>query len=590
MAHWAVIDQPINPPPPPPPNDVEARSWRLYALHAIITGCLIVLVAKLFYIQIYRHDHYRALAAKEHWRREIVPAVRGALRDRAGQPLVMDVPFESVYANAAQITDPARVAAALAPVIGEPAAAIEEKLRARSPAPTLLKRQVPADIADRIRSLRLWDISLRPEPSRGHPEGDLAAAVLGVVGADRKGLSGIELAFDRELAGQPGSVVAERDTGGDEIAFGPRESEAPVNGADVVLTIDRFIQHIAERELAGAMERHQAAGGTIVVLDPRTGAVLAIASRPTFRFDDPNLFAATSVSRFRIPAIQDLYEPGSTFKVITMGAALDAQAVTPDTTFQNQGSLSYGGGIVRNAVWRPPGPETMTQTLQRSSNIGAAFAATKLGSERFYQYVMSFGFGRPAGIDLPGEAAGLLRVPGGPDWYPFDLAVNAFGQGISVTPLQLAAAVAAVANGGTLMKPYVVREVIGPAERRTYSPTIVRQVIRADTARTLTQMLVATVETVDGGQVRLSRLPGYRLAGKTGTAEIPTRQGYTTQATIASFVGFGPADSPRFVILVKIDEPKDTPWGETVAAPIFRTLARELMLYYRVPPQTEPPM
>lgn len=566
-------------------NELEARSWRLYALAAIATGCLIVLIAKLFFLQVVQYDYYRTLATKEHWRREVVPARRGTIRDSAGQPLAVSVHYESLYANTTQISDPVKVAESLAPIISEPATKIEEKLEQKSNAPTLLKRGLPADVADRVRALRLWSVYLEPEPIRSHPFGRSAAQLLGVTGVDGKGLSGLELAYEDDLAGKPGWVLAERDTGGDEIAFGPRESEPPVDGADIVLTIDPVVQRLAERELDAAIKQHAAAGGTVIVLDPRTGAILAMASRPTFDFDAPDLFSESNTRLFRVPAIQDLYEPGSVFKIVTMAAALDAKVVTPTTTFQNEGSFSYAGGVVRNAVFRPPGPESMTQTLQRSSNIGAAYAATQLGAERFYQYVTSFGFGHPTGVGLPGESPGLARTPGMEGWYLFDLATNSFGQGISVTPLQMVTAVAAVANGGTLMKPFVVREIIGPSTRRTFTPVVVRQVIRADTARTLTDMLVEVVETVEGGQPRLSKVVGYRLAGKTGTAEIPTDQGYAPNVTVASFAGFGPADSPRFVILVKIDRPKDTPWGETVAAPVFRNIARELLVYYRIPPQ-----
>jgi cell division protein FtsI/penicillin-binding protein 2 len=401
---------------------------------------------------------------------------------------------------------------------------------------------------------------------------------------DDKGLSGLEAALDSELGGQPGWVLAERDTGGDEIALAERQAQEPVDGADVTLTLDRFVQHVVERELAAAVEAHHAKSGSAVVLDPHTGAVMALASYPSLRFDDPNLFDASRMPLYRIPPADDLYEPGSVFKVVTYAAGLDSGVITPETAYMETNALTYGKGTVRNAVEWPVGMVSMTLALQRSSNVGAAYVGTKVGPQRFYEYVAAFGFGQPTGVGLPGEAAGLVKRPGQSGWGDYDLAANSFGQGIAVTPLQMASAVAAVANGGTLLRPYVVAEVSGPSGRTSTRPAIARQVVRGDTAKRLSDMLVSVVDFADGGKPRLSRVPGYRVAGKSGTAEVPRGQGYDQTATVASFVGYAPADDPRFVLLVTIYEPQDSPWGETVAAPVFRAIAQDLLVYFRVPP------
>ena len=565
-------------------SEVEERRWRLYALLAVIAGCVLVLVARLVYIQLFQHEHYSSLAAGEHWQKDVVAASRGAIRDSSGSILATTVAYESLYADTGLIADPAETARRLAPAIDEPSDGLREKLSDRQSSPLLLRAGLSAEQADRVRDLHLAELRLRAEPRRVHPEGNLAAQVLGVVGVDGHGLSGLEVAFDADLAGEPGWVLAERDTGGDEIALGAREARPPIDGADVTLTLDRHVQRVVEEELAAAIAGQGASGGSAVVLDPRTGGILALASEPGLRFDDPELFDESHLALFRIPAADDLYEPGSVFKIVTLAAALDARVVEPETTILDTGSFAYGGGVVRDAVIAPPRPATMADVLARSLNVGAAYAATTLGAPRFYEYVGAFGFREPAGSGLPGEPAGLVKLPGEPGWSDFELAANSFGQGIAVTPLQLAMAVAAVANGGTRLQPYVVAAVDGPAGRRVFHPAIVRQVIRGETARKLGRMLQATVDYSEDGKLRLSRVPGYRVAGKTGTAEVPTGRGYDPRATVASFAGYAPAEDPRFVVLVKIDGPRDGAWGETAAAPVFRRIAQRLLVYYRVPP------
>ena len=565
-------------------NDIEERRWRLYTLMAIVVACLLILAARLFYLQVVQHAHYLALARKEHWREESVPAKRGTIWDAEGHVLATTVTYESLYAVPSQMDDPAKTARALSVVLGEPTERIEALFSSQQDYPVLVKALLDSPKAEEVRRLRLWDVYLEPQFKRAYPEGSVASQSIGLVGRDNVGLSGVEAQYDKDLAGKPGSILAERDTGGDEIALGARQFTPPVDGSDVVLTIDRFVQRVVDRELDNAIQRHNADGGTVVVLEPVTGAVLAMASRPTFDLNDPDLFHPSRVPLYRNPAVSDVWEPGSVFKIVTMAAGLDSNIITADHAFENKGYFTYGGGTVRNMTTRV-GPETMTQVLQRSSNIGAAYVSTKLGAEKFYQYVRAFGFGQSTGIDLPGESPGILRTPGRSQWYPFDLATNSFGQGISVTPIQMAASVAAVANGGLLMKPYIVSRVIDQQGRvRKYDPTIVRQVISPNTAAVLRDMLVAVVEQVEGGQPKQAKVPGYLAGGKTGTAEIPNPTGYGDSETIASFVGFAPAENPRFVILVKIDYPKDEPWGEQVAAPVFRQVAQQLLSYYRIPP------
>lgn len=558
--------------------------WRVFAVATILVACLALVVVKLVYLQVIQHERYLALAREEHWRREEIPSERGTIFDANGHPLATSVLYETLLADTSQVKDPQRTAELLAPVIGEPVAQLQDKLGQPRSAATVLKEGLSYEVGQKIRQLKLPEVYLLPVPRRVYPEGSLAAQTLGVVGADNRGLSGIELALDDTLCGKPGAILAERDTGGEAIALTIREYVLPERGRDVVLTIDRFVQEVAERELERGIARASAKGGSVVVMSPRTGALLAIANRPSFDPADPNLFSEDRVPLYRNAAVSDMYEPGSIFKIITMAAGLDSGAVTADHAYLNEGSFSYGGGVVRNAISRPQGMETMTEILVRSSNIGAAYVAVRTGAEDFYRYVRAFGFGQMAGVEIPGESPGLVKAPGDSNWAEFDLATNAFGQGISVTPLQIAAAAGAVANGGTLMKPQLVKGINGPDGFEEYSPVVVRQVISPKTAKTLTEMLVAAVDAVEGGQPRECHVPGYRLAGKTGTAEIPDASGYREGATIASFVGFGPAEDPRFVIVVKLIEPQTSPWAEAVASPVFREIAKQLLTYYGVPP------
>lgn len=568
----------------PSANELDERRWRLYVLSAVITGCLLVLVARLVHLQVFQHGYFADLAAEERWIRQVVPAQRGSIRDATGSVLAATVTYETLYADTAQVRDAAEAARKLSPLLGEPADDLEAKLRRKQTAPVRVRGGLTGETADQVRELRLLGLYLRPESQRAHPQGNLAAQLLGVVGVEGRGLSGLEAHLDEALAGKPGWVLAERDTGGDEIVFGDRQVSEPVDGADVTLTIDPYVQRVAERELASAVQKHRARGGTVVVLDPRTGALLAVAAYPAIRFDDPDLFEASRIPLYRIPAVNDVYEPGSVFKVVTMGGGLDSGLISPGTTYLDAGSFAYASGVVRNSVSRPAETITVTTGFQRSSNVGAAYVGTSLGAQRFYEYVAAFGFGQPTGVGLPGEAEGLVKRPNGPGWDDFDLAASSFGQGIAVTPLQMATAVAAIANGGTLLQPYVVAEVAGPEGRRTYYPLLKRQAIRADVARQLSEMLVAAVDFVDEGKPRLSRVPGYRVAGKTGTSEVAKGRGYDRDATIASFVGYAPESDPRFVVLVVVEEPRDSPWGETVAAPAFRAIAEKLLTHYRVPP------
>jgi cell division protein FtsI/penicillin-binding protein 2 len=348
----------------------------------------------------------------------------------------------------------------------------------------------------------------------------------------------------------------------------------------VILTIDRTIQQIAGEELLRGISEYRAEKGTVIIMDPRSGALLASVSYPGY---DPNRFFVEAIDEgapFTDPVVSESYEPGSVFKVVTMAAALDAGIVDRYSTYNDLGQIIVGPAVIQNWDKRAYGVRDMTELLRYSLNVGAATLSTRMGGATFYDYVQRFGFGQATGIDLPHESPGAVRMPGDAEWGEADLGTNAFGQGISVTPLQMIRAVAAVANDGQLPNPYVIQRIEQEGEViKEFQPQPVPQIISASVARELTEMLVNSLS----GKENLN-IPGYAIAGKSGTAQIYHYGGYHPEDTIASFVGYAPADDPRFVILVKVDRPQESPWGSEVAAPVFRRIAEKLFAYLDIPP------
>jgi len=506
----------------------------------------------------------------------VVEAQRGVIRDRSGAVLATTVDLRSLYAIPKRIADHADAAAKLAPVLATPAATIRAALD--SGAEWLyLKRRLPEPVARAVEALAITGLGFEPEPKRLYPNDALAAHVLGFVNDDGVGQYGVEGAYDKVLRGVPGSLVVERDPKDRELALGLRTAIAPKNGADLMLTIDLVVQTAAESALRRAIEREKATSGSIIVLDPRDGAILALASAPTF---DPARVASADPEALRDRAVSWSYEPGSTMKAVTIAAGIDTGVVTPTTTYEDKGYAIIGGRRLNNAQGKVYGTTTVTQILERSANAGAVFVASKLGQDPLYQYLRAFGFGSPTGIDLASEASGAVRPLA--QWYPVDVGTIAFGQGIAVTPLQLAMAYSAIANGGTLYRPYVVaatRDADG--EHRT-APAAVRSPITPATADTLRTMLVSTV---DRGIAHGATLPGYSVAGKTGTAQIPSDDGrYLDDAYISSFAGFVPASDPRFVVVIVIERPQTKLLGTITAMDAFHDLAIDVLRNARVQP------
>jgi len=515
--------------------------------------------------------------ATDQLRSEVVTlAQRGVIRDRTGAILATTVDLRSLYAIPKRIPDHAAAAAKLAPVLATPAATIRAALD--SGAEWLyLKRRLPEPVAKAVEALAIPGLGFEPEPKRLYPNEALAAHLLGFVNDDGIGQYGVEGAYDKILRGVPGRLVVERDPKDRELALGLRTAVPPKNGADLVLTIDLVVQTAIERELRRAVEREKLTSGSIVVVDPRDGAVLGLASWPTF---DPARVAVADPEALRDRAVSWAFEPGSTMKAVTIAAGIDQHVVTPTTTYEDKGYAVIGGRRLNNAQGKVYGTTTVTQILERSANAGAVFVASRLGQDPLYQYLRAFGFGDATGVDLAAEASGAVRPLA--QWYPVDVGTIAFGQGIAVTPLQVAMAYAAIANGGTLYRPRVVaatRDADG--EHRT-APVAVRSPITPDTADTLRTMLVSTV---DRGIAHGASLAGYSVAGKTGTAQIPSGDGrYVDDAYISSFAGFVPANDPRFVVVIVLERPQTKLLGTVTAMDTFHDLALDMLRNARLQP------
>jgi cell division protein FtsI/penicillin-binding protein 2 len=560
---------------------------RLAIVVAVLLVAVLGLVFRLVDLQLVHHQDYRQQAQDEHLGRLDILPRRGAILDRNGYPLAASVDAYDVLVDKHLWGGPHEArqpAQELADVLNRPTDDILADLEGSISREVVVARDLDYQASVAVEELGLPGLRLVRSSRRVYPEGNMASAVLGFLGRDKFGLTGLEADYNRELSGAAGTLVYERDGKGDAIP-GREKRVAPEPGADIILTIDRYMQLLVERELDATVKKHKASGGTIIIMDTRTGAILAMASRPSFDVTQLDLTDESQVDLYRNRAITDLYEPGSVFKTITMAAALNEGVVSPQSTYVDEGVAYVSGWTITNWDLGAHGVQTATQVLTKSLNTGAVWLSGLLEPDRFYDYVQRFGFGQLTGVGLSGEAPGQVRTPADDGWSEVDMATNSFGQGINVTPLQLITAIAAIANDGRLMRPYVVQEIRRGDESQVTEPLMVRQVISPETANTLTSMMEAVVDGITS--VYAISVPGYQVAGKTGTASISVPgSGYKPDSYIASFAGFVPSDNPVLAMLVKIDEPKDVPWGSAVCAPVFARLASAILPYLKVPPET----
>ena len=553
--------------------------WRLRVIATMFIVFGVLLVLRLVQVQILDHPRFEAEARDAHFWAQTINGPRGAILDRNGLPLVTGIDtFEIHIDRAAWELEAANERLAveeLSRLLGVETKTIRAIVGSGGGRDVLLALNVPFGLGEAITAEGLPGVKVTPASLRRYAEGGLASQLLGFVGRDNQGLSGVEFDFDGVLRGRPGLLLFERDSIGNPIPFGAQAQEPSVPGADLVLTIDKGLQRIAEQHLAQALADTGARGGTILMMDPHTGDILAMASAPTFNVNELNLADPdTDFSLFRNRAVTDLYEPGSIFKVVTMAGAIDAGVITPSTTFVDTGAIVVGARTIRNFDLSFHGQQTMTQVLQRSLNTGTAWVATQMGATVFYEYLNAFGFGERTGSGLAGEAPGLLKEPGNLFWSEVDLATNSFGQGISVTPLQIVRAYSVIANGGQLLRPRIIRSVITDDGVQDFPVVNEGRVISEETAASLRRMMQAVV---DGVAFHPAQTPGWPVAGKSGTSDIVENGVYLENESIASFVGFAPVDDPRVVVLVKIDRPQGEIFGGIVAAPVFSALLADVL-------------
>ncbi len=538
--------------------------------------CMTAVFGRLGYLQLFLHSEYMARAHRQQQRVIEITPKRGAIYDRNMHPLAMSIPVDSAFAVPSELGDGQLAARLLSGVLGIPREALEARLES-SHSFAWIARKLPPDKKEAVEALNLKGVYFQKENQRIYPKRELASHVLGFVDLDEKGLGGIEYEFDGQIRGKSEKIIVMADARQRWFDGGEAQRE---RGANVILTLDEKIQYIAERELAGAIAKTHAMAGTVVVMNPNTGEILALANWPKF---NPNA-ANEAPAEYRMNrAVAALYEPGSTFKLITLAAAFDQEITRPSEVFDcENGAVYVAGHRIRDH--KPFGLLSVSDILAQSSDVGAIKIALRLGAPKFYDYIRAFGFGQPTGVDMPGESKGLLRRL--ENWSAVSIGSISMGQEVGVTPMQLISAVSAIANGGMLYKPHVIAELrrgerVLAAEGPT-TPAEPRKVIRPETAATLRRLMERVVLNGTG---KLAHLDGWTAAGKTGSAQKidPATGRYSATQLIASFTGFAPLNNPAVTILVLLDSPVGQHEGGQVAAPVFKRIAEQVLPYLDVP-------
>jgi cell division protein FtsI (penicillin-binding protein 3) len=566
-----------------PAHDKKPDIRRRVVLVAVLLAAgYIGVFARLGYLQVIRHGELSARAARQQQEVVDLPPKRGTIYDRRGSELAVSIDAQSLYGVPADVDNPRAAARKLAPALGMSAQVLEDKLTGNRKFVWLARKvapDVPARVNASCKDMKEafgWLTDCR----RYYPKKDIASQVLGFTGTDNRGLEGLEAQYENYIGGVAGKAITERDGAGHEVLSVDEAKNSPKPGCDVTLTLDENVQYIAEKELDDVVAKYSPVSATAIVMDPRTGEILAMANRPGFNPNSPGSF---NPSAYKNRAVTDLYEPGSTFKVVTAAAALEEGVVKPSDIIDcGNGEIEVAGRIIHNAH-KEGGRLSFAEVIQKSSNVGTVKVALKLGSSRLYKYARAFGFGARTGVDLPGESGGRLRELR--DWSGMSLASVAIGQETSVTALQMLTAVNTIANGGYYVEPYVVSEIrsdSGTVVRRA-QPQNKRRVISQATARKLSGILTSVVE--DGGTAVEARIRGWQVAGKTGTAQKFDRAigRYSKQKYTGSFVGFVPAEDPKISAIVVVNEPHGAYYGGVVAAPAFKNIVEKTLTYMKVP-------
>jgi cell division protein FtsI (penicillin-binding protein 3) len=557
----------------------ESKKWlkiRIVVILSVFLVFFVALISRAFQLQVLSGQKLKSLAHRQHTTVLQLQPERGVIFDRNGEKLAISIMANSVCADPSKIADPAKVSGQVAGILNLDNQTVFKKISSPKNFCWLARKISPQQAAF-VENADIEGIFLVKEPKRFYPNGELAAHLLGFVGLDAIGLEGLEKKYDESLKGKPEKLAWARDAKGKKLFLRVEKSETKKDeNENLVLTIDNRIQFLVETHLKEAVLDKGAKGGVAIVMDPKTGEILALANQVGF---NPNNIGGLTPERWRNRAIADNFDPGSTFKPFLVAAALEEKIIKEsDKFFCENGNYKVANRVIHEAQRKRHGYLGVPDILKYSSNIGAAKIAQKMGREKFYDYIQKFGFGERTGIDLPGETAGLLRPV--KNWVPVDTAMIAFGQGISVTAIQLITAVSAIANNGVLMKPYIVRGIADKNNRliKLYAPTVVRKVISPGVAKRLTTMLTEVVGAPDGTGKKAS-IVNVAVAGKTGTSQkFDFKRGvYSSEKVRTSFIGFFPADNPQVAILVMLDEPQRDKWGGVAAAPVFKNIGEQIL-------------
>jgi cell division protein FtsI/penicillin-binding protein 2 len=546
----------------------------LFAVFLLLFGAV---VYRLFHLQVL--SPAKDSANNYLHTRKIYPE-RGKVYDRNRAPLVLNQNSYLLYLEPQKIKDSEFTAHKLDEILKIGESTIEAVID-KTKYWVAVKSGIEEEAKKEIEALALPGVGFEQGMKRHYPEASLSAHLAGFVGKDEEGEDigyfGLEGYYDKDLRGLPGIIESERDLQGKPIFIGTQEKVSAENGRDLLLTIDKAVQETIKRKLIQGLETYEAKAGCVIVADPSTMQILGMVCLPDY---DPGKYYEFTESDFKNPAISEVYEPGSTFKPLVVAAALQEKKIKPEDTYDEEGPVKIGEYYIRTWNNKYEGPVSITRILEKSSNVGMVYIGSRLGNDKLYRYLNDFGFGRETGIDLQGEIGGFLKSKN--NWYPIDYATVSFGQGIAVTPIQMIRAFASVINGGELLKPAVVVKVASSDDEKEIRKKVEKRVISDRTSAIIRKMLVATVEN---GEYKWTIPTGYKIGGKTGTAEIPIAGHYDPSKTIASFIGFAPADNPKFIALVLLKEPKASPWGSETAAPLFFEIAKELLVYYNIPPE-----
>ena len=553
---------------------------RIRIFGVLFVLAFLAIAGRAYFLQVVLAPELQGRADQQRQRVVKLAPQRGSIFDRNGDPLAVSLAAESLYADPSLVKDPQKVAGQLKNLLKVSKTELIRLLSAKKRF-VWLQRKLDPEVAKQVQGLKIDGLHFVTERKRYYPQASTAAHVLGFTGLDPKGLEGLELEYDRQLQGQSGRLVSTRDARGRGLSSADQLVQGGVAGNNLFLTLDRSLQYVAEKELARVVRKTGAVGGTVVMLEPASGRVLALASQPDY---NPNLAGQYPAAKRRNRAVCDMYEPGSTFKPFLMAGVLEEGLVHPgQKIYCENGRYSVGGKTIRDHVKFKN--LTLKEIIKFSSNIGAAKLGKALERDKYYSYIRDFGFGEHSGLDLPGEVGGMLRSPS--NWFEIDLAAISFGQGLSVTPIQMASAIAVIANGGLLMEPYLVERVTDADGQQIQKrlPQVRRRVISEKTARQVRDMMISVTEP--GGTGTRAAVPGYQIAGKTGTAQkVDTvTGGYSPDKRVSSFVGFVPAENPALVISVTVDEPKGKAYGGLVAAPVFARIAAQTLSHLDILPK-----